>query len=191
MSWPNNADGITEILAGLEPEELDVLADMDRAEIATLIEQARTRRATAERLTGRPGSVKVRVTLIAAYDAEGEKQGRPGRIILRGAGPSPVEIWLDGKWQPVEDGLALPDGFEGKGQGWWQNYSLQPTSAEFAPINWVRWNRFLALCGAVHGPDLSPEQYAALPAKALRSASRKPIVLAYLLGGQNPELDGQ
>ena len=176
---------IAEILAGLEPEELDILADMDRDEIKALIEEVRARRATAERLSG-PKSIKIRLTLTVAYAADEERGGRAGRILLRGAGPNPVEAEVDGQWQTVEGGLALPDGFEGKGHGFWMNFAIQPTSGDHAPVNWVRFNRLLEMLDAVHGPLLTPEQFAALPDKALRSASRKPIVLAYLLGSDNP-----
>jgi hypothetical protein len=183
-SWPNSAEGIPDILAQLEPEELDVLAGMDRAEIAGLIERARSIQRPS-RLQG-PASLTARVTFTITYAADEEKDGKPGRILLRGAGPNPVEVEVDGNWQPVERGLALPDGYEGRGPGWWQNYSLTPTSGDYGPINHVRWNHLLSLFGVRHGPELSPEEFARLPEKALRSASRKPILLAYLLGSDSP-----
>jgi hypothetical protein len=177
------ADYIAGILAELESEELDALADLDRTELAVLIEQARRKQADARRLLSGQKSIKFRETKTLAYAANEEKPGKPARILVRGAGPQ-VEVHQDGEWHVVPH--MLPEGFPGKGEGVWQNYSLQPTSADYAPINWFRYNYLLQRCGAVYGPEMTPEEFARLPEKALRSASRKPIVLAYLLGGQNP-----
>ncbi len=97
---------------------------------------------------------------------------------------------MDGQWVNSGISLSLPESYECKGTGWWENYSLKPTSSDYAPINWVRFNHLLKLLGAVHGPELLPEEFATLPGKALRSALRKPVVLAYLMGAEGPELDG-
>jgi hypothetical protein len=77
----------------------------------------------------------------------------------------------------------------GQGSRFLENFAIQATSGDHAPVNWVRFNQLLEMLSAVHGPLLTPEQFAALPDKALRSASRKPIVLAYLLGSDNPGVE--
>jgi hypothetical protein len=174
---------IAAILAQLEPGELDVLAGMDRAEIAALIEEARIRHATAARLGRVRKSLTVRHTETIMYEAGAERPGRPGRILVRGAGPT-VEVQQDGNWLTVP--VTLPEGFRGKGEGTWQNFALQPTSSAYAPINWVRRNYLLEQHGAVHGPMPTPEEFARLPGTGLRSPGRRPIVLAYLLGSDNP-----
>ncbi len=186
---PNKRQQIAEILAGLEPGELDTLASMEPGEIAALVDQARKERETRERLNRDKTFAKIRVSLTVRYEREQEQTGKPGRIIVRGASADPVEIEVGpNQWEGIEGALVLPDGYDGKGGGWWENYSLSPTSGDYAPINWVRFNFLLKSLGSVYGPELSPEEFAALPGKALRSAGRKPEVLAYLIGGQGPGL---
>jgi hypothetical protein len=184
---------VAAILSKLDVGALDVLYEWaesgDLAEFSAAAQQERERR---ERLSGK-AFIRARITATVLYDLhEGQKE--PARILIRGDKRDPVQVLKDGgdpakdeDWVTVEDGLTLPEGFEGRGAGWWTSFALSPTSADYSPINWVRWNGLLRLLGARYGPDLSPGGYNQLPSRRLRSKSRGPILQSYLFAPEHSQ----
>jgi hypothetical protein len=78
--------------------------------------------------------------------------------------------------------LALPAGYDSSGEGLQLAFSLSPYSSDYRPAYWVRLNDLLADAGAIHGPQLSWEEFQALPGTRLDQGERRELLLERLLG---------
>lgn len=146
-----------------------------------LRDQAEHELATRRRLSGQsflPGWLKMNIRY------EGDRpDGQPGRVMLEGQGRDPLFVRYPGEEdQPrqLHGGMALPPGFPGRGDGVRINFALQPTSNDYSPINWFRFNTALQLADCVYGPVMTPEQFDALPGTPLRSRDRREVLRRYI-----------
>lgn len=160
-----------EIFSKLTDEELAALASMPDVQ-----DEARTQLEERQRMTG-SSYVRAKLDVTIQYAADEEKPDKPGRIRMRGAGTDLVEVrnYQDGEWGPKRS-LALPAGYDSSGQGLQFAFSLSPYSNDYHPANWVRLNDLLADVGAVHGPQLSWEEFQALPGTRLDQGERRELL---------------
>ena len=166
-----------EIFSKLTDEELAALADMPDVQ-----DEARTQLEERQRMSG-SSYIRAKLDVNIQYMADEEKPDRPGRIRMWGAGADLVEVWnyQDGEWGPKRS-LALPAGYDSSGEGLQLAFSLSPYSSDYRPAYWVRLNDLLADAGAIHGPQLSWEEFRALPGTRLDQGERRELLLQRLLG---------
>lgn len=166
-----------EIFSKLTDEELAALADMPDVQ-----DEARAQLEERQRMSG-SSYIRAKLDVNIQYMAGEEKPDRPGRIRMWGAGTDLVEVWnyQDGEWGPKRS-LALPAGYDSSGEGLQLAFSLSPYSSDYRPAYWVRLNDLLADADAIHGPQLSWEEFQALPGTRLDQGERRELLLERLLG---------
>jgi hypothetical protein len=151
---------VKKILEGLSPGDKKTL-------LAELLAEDEAQQRASRRTNSGHAYIKVRPALNVRYMGDDD-----GRIVLQFG--DPLQVWEGtatgkSKWVDLADALTLPGEYGGSGKGWWVTYSLSPTSADYHPENWVRWNRLLEDLGAPFGKQLAPKELRDKPARDLRS----------------------